>query len=79
MSPLFEYLHFYCDRDELQERLSAYGQEGWRLHTCDPVVTVGEYGTGIIYAFVVMDKAYMPEEEPGGEEEPEPEAMAAKG
>ncbi len=36
---------------------------GWRLHTCDPVVTVGPQGSGLLNAFVVMDK-FVEEEDP---------------
>lgn len=53
---IFQYLTFVCEQPELQPLLSQYGLEGWRLHTCDPVVTVGPQGSGMLNAFVVMDK-----------------------
>ncbi len=53
---IFQYLTFVCEQSELQPLLSRYGLEGWRLHTCDPVVTVGPQGSGMLNAFVVMDK-----------------------
>jgi hypothetical protein len=54
--PIFQYLTFVCEQTELQPLLTRYGQEGWRLHTCDPVVTVGPQGSGLLNAFVVMDR-----------------------
>ena len=53
---IFQYLTFVCEQSELQELLSQHGLEGWRLHTCDPVVAVGSQGSGMLNAFVVMDK-----------------------
>jgi len=58
----FQYLHFVCEQSELQVLLSRYGLEGWRLHTCDPVVTVGPKGSGLLNAFVVMDRMIEPDE-----------------
>lgn len=52
----FQYLTFMCDQIELQTELDKHGLAGWRLHTCDPVVTVGPHGSGILQAFVVMDQ-----------------------
>ncbi len=63
---IFHYLTFVCDQTELQAKLTEHGLEGWRLHTCDPVVTVGPHGSGLLNAFVVMDR-YV--ETPGGDEE----------
>ena len=54
--PIFQYLTFVCDQTELQALLTQHGLEGWRLHTCDPIVTVGPQGSGLLNAFVVMDK-----------------------
>ncbi len=59
----FEYLHFICEQDELQGTLTLRGEEGWRLHTCEPVVTMGPNGSGAMSAFVVMDQAIQEEEE----------------
>ncbi len=58
----FLYKHFICEQDELEETLTLHGSKGWRLHTCEPVVTVGHLGTGLMSVFVVMDQAYEPEE-----------------
>ena len=60
----FQYLTFVCEQIELQERLTQAGLEGWRLHTCDPVVTLGPQGSGMLNAFVVMDKFIDEEEDP---------------
>ncbi len=54
--PYFQYITFVCEQTELQAKLTERGLEGWRLHTCDPVVTVGPQGSGLLNAFVVMDK-----------------------
>ncbi len=58
--PIFQYLHFVCFQDELDTRLNQYGSEGWRLHTCEPVVVQGPSGSGLMQAFVVMDKTFTP-------------------
>ena len=52
----FQYHTFVCEQTELQEKLTKLGLEGWRLHTCDPVVMVGPQGSGLLNAFVVLDK-----------------------
>ena len=52
----FQYTTFVCDHDALQPILTELGLEGWRLHTCDPVAPVGPQGSGILQAFVVLDK-----------------------
>jgi hypothetical protein len=54
--PHFQYLTFVCEQTELQAKLTQHGLEGWRLHTCDPVVSLGPQGSGMLNAFVVMDK-----------------------
>ncbi len=54
--PIFQYKTFVCEQTELQAKLTEYGLEGWRLHTCDPVVMVGSQGSGLLNAFVVMDR-----------------------
>lgn len=61
---IFQYLTFVCEQAILQKLLSEHGLEGWRLHTCDPVVTVGPQGSGILQAFVVMDKCSDEEVDP---------------
>jgi hypothetical protein len=52
----FQYKTFVCDHDALQDLLTEFGLTGWRLHTCDPVATVGPQGSGILQAFVVLDR-----------------------
>ena len=53
---IFHYLTFVCEQTELQAKLTQHGLEGWRLHTSDPVVSLGPQGSGMLNAFVVMDK-----------------------
>ena len=62
--PIFQYLTFVCEQTELQAKLTEHGLEGWRLHTCDPVVTVGPQGSGLLNAFVVMDRYIEQPDEP---------------
>ncbi len=64
--PHFQYLTFVCDQTQLQAMLTQYGLEEWRLHTCDPVVTLGPQGSGMLNAFVVMDKFIDEAEDPQG-------------
>jgi hypothetical protein len=53
----FLYLTFCCWYEDLQAALDKHGQEGWRLHTCEPVMKIGHLGvSGALEAFVVMDK-----------------------
>jgi len=54
--PYFQYITFVCEQTELQTMLTEHGLNGWRLHTCDPVVSLGPQGSGMLNAFVVMDK-----------------------
>ncbi len=61
--PIFQYLTFVCEQTALQDLLTKHGLEGWRLHTCDPVVTVGPQGSGMLNAFVVMDRYIEPDPE----------------
>lgn len=66
--PIFEYLTFLCNQDELQDRLTACGLERWRLHTCEPVVIIGSQGSGLLHVLVVLDRTVeesSPEVEPG--------------
>ena len=63
--PIFKYLSFVCEADQLEARLNEYGAQGWRLHTCEPVATVGPSGSGVLNAFVVLDMMLAePEDEP---------------
>ena len=78
----FKYKHFICNQDELQGTLTLRGEEGWRLHTCEPVMTMGQQGTGLMEAFVVMDQAYETdnlEEEEVYEPDEESEGLSMKG
>lgn len=75
----FQYFHFVCEQSELQSLLSRYGLEGWRLHTCDPVVTYGSNGSGMLNAFVVMDKFTDEEENQQVVEDDASEGLAMKG
>ena len=82
--PIFQYLTFVCEQTELQERLTQAGLEGWRLHTCDPVVTLGPQGSGMLNAFVVMDRYIEPDPEAAktvlvGDTEDAQEGIAMKG
>ena len=54
--PIFQYLTFPCSQPELQALLTRYGLERWRLHTCDVIPTIGQYGSGIPQILVVMDR-----------------------
>jgi len=74
----FKYRHFLCFQDELQSFLDTYGAQGWRLHTCDPVLPMGLHGSGSLQAFVVMDQIVDEEDEPVVAE-PESEGIAMKG
>lgn len=78
----FKYTHFVCEQEELQALLTQKGEEGWRLHTCEPVVTVGQYGSGAMSVFVVMDSAFETdnlEEEVPSSDDDTIEGIAMKG
>lgn len=76
--PVFEYHTFLCEQSDLQAALTEAGLGGWRLHTCDPVLTVGPQGSGVLHVLVVLDRlrdsheGYEPERE-------ESEGIAMKG
>ena len=73
---MFKYLHFVCMSEELEDRLNEAGKDGWRLHTCDPVITAD----GQIMLVVVMDMTIVFEEEEQHHEDDDGiAAMAAKG
>ena len=76
---MIEYLHFTCEADHLQDRLTEAGNQGWRLHTCEPVPTYGPNGSGTLFAFVVMDKLIVAEEEAPDEEPEERGGIQMKG
>lgn len=72
----WKYRCFTCEQDELQSLLDEYGDMGWRLHTCEPIVSVGTFGTGLIKAFVVLEMVEQIENlEEDSEDEPEGLAM----
>jgi hypothetical protein len=73
----YKYIHFVCEQDALDARLNQYGAEGWRLHTCEPVATVGISGTGTLHAFVVLDR--IDEDAPPAAISPAAEGIAMKG
>lgn len=74
----FHYNTFLCDQPDLQARLTELGDEGWRLHTCEPVIMVGPTGaSGLLQILVTMDMMEdIPEEV---ESETAPEGIAMKG
>lgn len=52
----FEYKSFLCREDDLEKRLNTYGEEGWQLHSSEPVVTVGMAGAPDVSFSVIMAK-----------------------
>ena len=76
----YNYISFLCEIDILQDEMSKLGQEGWRLHTCEPIVTMGLNGSNLPQVLVVMDMA-VSEEEPEEETVSDfaPEGIALKG
>lgn len=60
-----------------ESEINALGKEGWRLHTCEPIV-VGTVPT-FTEVFVVMDRAYMSEPDPKAKVVKSETAMAMKG
>jgi len=77
---IFKYIHFVCEHTELEALLNKHGLEGWRLHTSDPITSVGPQGSGLLNAFVVMDRyEEEPEEESVSDEEPAQEGIAMRG
>jgi len=77
--PTFEYLTFTCTEFELQERLSTFGTNGWRLHTCEPILPYGPAGTGVVRILVVLDKFNAPAEEEGSSPEPLEQGIPMRG
>lgn len=59
----FLYHTFVCDHDELEPKLNELGAQGWRLHTCEPVVTIGPQGTGLLKTLIVLDMMVVEEDE----------------
>lgn len=78
--PYFQYVTFVCAQTELQTMLTEHGLNGWRLHTCDPVAMLGPQGSGMLQAFVVMDKFVDDgEETPQVDDEDAQEGIAMRG
>lgn len=76
---IFKYHSFTCEVGEtLETRLNELGAQGWRLHTCEPIRTMGPAGSGPLEAFVVMDMLLVAEDE-DQHEEPQSEGLAMKG
>ena len=78
----FRYTHFVCEQEELQSILTEKGEEGWRLHTCEPVIAMGPLGSGGMSVFVVMDSAFETdnlEEEAPASDDDTIEGIAMKG
>ena len=75
---IFEYNTFVCEQPELQHLLTEAGIEGWRLHTCEPVVMVGPSGSGLLNVLVVLDRVGAPGEEDVVEDSA-PEGVAMTG
>ena len=72
----FHYKTFVCDQPDLQARLTELGDDGWRLHTCEPVIMVGPGGgSGLLQILVTMDQVEEIPEEVGVETAPEGIAM----
>lgn len=67
---MFEYRHFTCDGGELEARLNHHGRDGWRLHTCEPIVLVDQTGQPSSYCFVVMDRLVAEDEDEAAERRP---------
>lgn len=77
--PIFEYLTFLCDQLDLQDNLTKYGLECWRLHTCEPITTIGPYGSGLGQILVVMDRIAEEQMEVLEETDISPEGLVMKG
>lgn len=67
MNTVFEYKAFVCEEEDLETLLNKAGQEGWRLHTCEPFVVIGQEGIGSLKFAVVLDQVYNESEETGQE------------
>jgi len=75
----FQYLTFVCEQTDLQAMLTEHGLDGWRLHTCDPVAALGPLGSGMLNAFVVMDKFIDEEEDQQVTDDDAQEGIAMRG
>lgn len=77
----FEYKVLQCSGPDLEAKLNELGNEGWRLHTCDPFYTQGEGESLTTHFTVVLDRGYMLDESsdnPGSDTIDRPEAIACK-
>lgn len=75
----FQYLTRMCYYPDLQPLLTKFGEDGWRLHTCDSFMLTGPQGSGLLQVFVVMDRIIDEEPEIEIESESELEGIAMKG
>ena len=73
---VFQYLTFVCEQSDLQTRLTEAGLEGWRLHTCEPVVMTGPSGSGLLNVLVVLDRVMDAPGEEAVVEDSAPEGIA---
>ena len=53
-NPVWEYKTFFLEPIDVHDTINALGSDGWRLHTCDPVIVGLSYGV-----LVVMDRLVM--------------------
>lgn len=75
--PTYDYQTFnFASLSNLQEKQRELGAEGWRTHTCEPYVVVGQEGVGSVYYLLSMEFTHL--YEPPQEEAP-PAAMACTG
>lgn len=80
---MFKYKHLQLSPDEVQEKLTELGADGWRLCSFEPVVIPGNYDSAghiSVQTFshkihIVMDLFV---QGPDAETEVEPEAMEMK-
>lgn len=79
MTIKYQYFHTQCPVFKLNDVLNELGQEGWRLHTCEPFILTDQEGQMQTVFEVVMDRAYQEAAEPPGDEIEQPEAMACRG
>ena len=74
----FAYRHFVVASEDLEAVLNEHGEDGWRLHTCEPVASAGDDGEAKLFMAVVMDKATQIVEV-HEEEDEKPKAIRCRG
>ncbi len=72
---MFQYNAFQCDSDEVHNALNVLADDGWRLHTCDPVTIRGGEGVDSLFFWIVMERL-IPEPDPKEGENPFSDGMA---